>query len=146
MRSRRAVSPAASENEVDILDSLYTEDGGRTDAHDGMALDVEDIFGDGAGGGQGYNDDDGDEAFIALTQAASFRKTGNLKSKSAKKGGGFQAMGTSQHPLIPLTNIAYGEGKLTVPRSECQSAASHYPQGLLRTYAYPTKSDPFDYG
>ena len=106
MRSRRAVSPAASENEVDILDSLYTEDGGRTDAHDGMAFDAEDIFGGGARGGQDYDDDDGDEAFIALTQAASFRKTGNLKSKSAKKGGGFQAMGKLICSLFLLIIIA----------------------------------------
>ncbi|KAK8080694.1 ATP-dependent RNA helicase DBP10 [Apiospora hydei] len=103
MRSRRAVSPAASENEVDILDSLYTDDGGRTDAQDGMAFDAEDIF----GGGQGYDDDDGDEAFIALTQAASFRKTGNLKGKSVKKGGGFQAMGLNANLLRAITRKGF---------------------------------------
>jgi len=37
--------------------------------------------------------DDTDEAFIALQQAASFRKTSNLKGRTVKKGGGFQAMG-----------------------------------------------------
>ncbi|KAK8052118.1 hypothetical protein PG993_003503 [Apiospora rasikravindrae] len=107
MRSRRAVSPAASENEVDILDSLYTDDGGRTDAQDGMAFDAEDIFGGGARGGQGYDDDDGDEAFIALTQAASFRKTGNLKGKSVKKGGGFQAMGLNANLLRAITRKGF---------------------------------------
>ncbi|KAK8090946.1 P-loop containing nucleoside triphosphate hydrolase protein [Apiospora phragmitis] len=107
MRSRRAVSPAASENEVDILDSLYTEDGGRTDAHDGMAFDAEDIFGGGARGGQGYDDDDGDEAFIALTQAASFRKSSNLKGKSVKKGGGFQAMGLNANLLRAITRKGF---------------------------------------
>ncbi|KAK7927027.1 ATP-dependent RNA helicase DBP10 [Apiospora marii] len=107
MRSGRAVSPAASENEVDILDSLYTDDGGRVDAQDGMAFDAEDIFGGGARGGPGYEDDDGDEAFIALTQAASFRKTGNLKSKSAKKGGGFQAMGLNANLLRAITRKGF---------------------------------------
>ncbi|KAK7958169.1 hypothetical protein PG996_010391 [Apiospora saccharicola] len=107
MRPRRAVSPAASENEVDILDSLYTDDGGRIDAQDGMAFDAEDIFGGGARGGPGYNDDDGDEAFIALTQAASFRKTGNLKGKSAKKGGGFQSMGLNANLLRAITRKGF---------------------------------------
>lgn len=146
MRSRRAVSPAASENEVDILDSLYTDDGGRIDAQDGMAFDAEDIFGGAARGGQNYDDDDGDEAFIALTQAASFRKTGNLKGKSAKKGGGFQSMGESLPSLNLLIIIACWGETLTVTRPECQSPASYHPQGFLRTHAYPTKSDPFDYG
>ncbi|KAK8868606.1 ATP-dependent RNA helicase DBP10 [Apiospora arundinis] len=107
MRSRRAVSPAASENEVDILDSLYTDDGGRIDAQDGMAFDAEDIFGGAARGGQNYDDDDGDEAFIALTQAASFRKTGNLKGKSAKKGGGFQSMGLNANLLRAITRKGF---------------------------------------
>jgi ATP-dependent RNA helicase DDX54/DBP10 len=39
------------------------------------------------------SDGDGDEAFIAAQQAASNRKSSNLKGKSVKKGGGFQAMG-----------------------------------------------------
>lgn len=142
MRSRRAVSPAVSENEVDILDSIYTDDGGRIDAQDGMAFDAEDIFGGGARGGPGYDDDDdGDEAFIALTQAASFRKTGNLKSKSAKKGGGFQSMGKPTFRFMLRLSSAMRDEKLTVTRPECQSATSHHPQRFLRTYAYPTKSD-----
>ncbi|KAI9705405.1 MAG: ATP-dependent RNA helicase dbp10 [Candelina mexicana] len=36
---------------------------------------------------------DGDEAYIATKQAASNRKASNLKGRSVKKGGGFQAMG-----------------------------------------------------
>lgn len=85
--SRRAASPAASENEVDIFDSLYTEDAkfGQQNADEGFDfLD---------GGNEG--DDDGDEAYIALKQAASFRKSTNLKGNTVRKGGGFQAMGRS---------------------------------------------------
>jgi ATP-dependent RNA helicase DDX54/DBP10 len=93
---RRAVSPAHSEAEVDILGSLFTDatDDGKTDfqashAKDGFGFDAGGILDD-----DGDNDDaDGDEAFIALKQAASFRKNSNVKGKSVKKGGGFQAMG-----------------------------------------------------
>ena len=88
---KRAVSPAASEPELDIFDSLYpAEDGDRR--HSGTPgdnVDLDDIL-DGAEGA-----DDGDEAFIALKQAASYRKSANLKGRTVKKGGGFQAMGTA---------------------------------------------------
>lgn len=86
----RAASPTPSENEVDISASLFTS--GRVSTKKSKNNDKQDddlgfdFLDDG--------DDDGDEAFIALKQAASFRKTGNLKGKSVKKGGGFQAMGS----------------------------------------------------
>lgn len=92
---RRAASPAPSEGEVDIADSLFAtnasdngSDGGQETG--GFDFDMDGIM-NGNEGGQ--DDDDGDEAFIALQQAASFRKASNLKGKSVKKGGGFQAMG-----------------------------------------------------
>ena len=94
----RAVSPAASENEVDILGSLFTDDSaiangknGADAARDGFGFDAGEFL-DAPGG----EEDDGDEAFIALKQAASFRKASNLKGKTVKKGGGFQAMGSSK--------------------------------------------------
>lgn len=94
MPSRRAASPAASEPELDILDSLYPgegENGGQSFGADGGdGLDFDGFLNAGAGGGDG---DDGDEAFIALQQAASYRKASNLKGRTVKKGGGFQAMG-----------------------------------------------------
>lgn len=94
----RLPSPTPSENEVDILGSLFTDD---TDTkprkqNKGQADNAEDFDFDGllnTGGDDGADDDGGDEAFIALQQAASFRKASNLKGKSVKKGGGFQAMG-----------------------------------------------------
>lgn len=88
----RAASPALSENEVDIGASLFTDDvdqsrPGKTADQDGFGFDAEGLFDE---GGEGADDD---EAFIALQQAASFRKGSNIKGKSVKKGGGFQAMG-----------------------------------------------------
>lgn len=90
----RTASPAVSENEFDITKSLFRGDpangdddfpaslanGGLLDA--GGILDL----------GLESNGDD-DDAFIAAQQAASNRKASNLKGKSVKKGGGFQAMG-----------------------------------------------------
>lgn len=86
----RAASPALSEQEVDIFDSLYPGDGGNEGFEGGAAgdFDVDDIL-----NGPDAGNDDGDEAFIALKQAASFRKSTNLKGRTVKKGGGFQAMG-----------------------------------------------------
>lgn len=91
MPPRRAASPATSEQELDILDSLYPGDDGNGDqTHSaGHQVDFDDILDDAQGG------DDGDEAFIALQQAASYRKNTNLKGRTVKKGGGFQAMGTN---------------------------------------------------
>ena len=88
----RAISPTVSENEVDIGASLFTDDvvqtkPTKTTDQDGFSFDADGLFNEGEEGA------DDDEAFIALQQAASFRKSSNLKGKSVKKGGGFQAMG-----------------------------------------------------
>lgn len=99
----RAVSPAVSENEVDILGSLFADDSGLANGGKietggpqyGFGFDAGELLD--AQDGEG---DDGDEAFIALKQAASFRKAGNLKGKTVKKGGGFQAMGSSTRGYI----------------------------------------------
>lgn len=93
---RRAVSPARSEAEVDILGALFND--GADDANgDSQAGNAQTGFGFDAGGILDADDDaDGDEAFIALKQAASFRKNTNVKGNSVKKGGGFQAMGMSR--------------------------------------------------
>ena len=97
----RAVSPAASENEVDILGSLFTDDSAIANGKHGADGGSRGGFDFGFDAGelleaQDGEDDDGDEAFIALKQAASFRKASNLKGKTVKKGGGFQAMGASR--------------------------------------------------
>lgn len=136
----RAVSPAASENEVDISGSLFTDDAGFGNAKNGAAFDVNDIFGEAAQDGEG---DDDDEAFIALKQAASFRKSSNLKGKTVKKGGGFQAMGMSFLP--PCLLLFAGLMLMLLPaRSQCQPPARYYPEGLLRSHADSAKGDPPD--
>lgn len=94
---RRAASPAPSDAEADIFDSLYTEEIETSKPNQAA---VEEGF-DFLDAGQDGDEDDGDEAFIALKQAASYRKTSQMKSKSAKKsGGGFQSMGMTQTPFL----------------------------------------------
>lgn len=83
----RAASPAVSENEFDITNSLFKDDVENTTVDLGI-LDAGGILDLGQ-----LSDDDGDEAFIAGQQAASNRKASNLKGRTVKKGGGFQAMG-----------------------------------------------------
>lgn len=92
----RAASPTASENEFDITKSLFNDDSDGEDfaiakaGKDGETLDAGGILDLSL-----ESDGEGDEAFIAGQQAASNRKATNVKGKSVKKGGGFQAMGTS---------------------------------------------------
>ncbi|KAH8680871.1 DEAD/DEAH box helicase [Xylariales sp. PMI_506] len=106
---RRAASPAVSENEVDILGSLFTDDADTSAkfetsaARDGFSFDAGGIL----DADDGSDDGDGDEAFIALKQAASFRKSTNVKGKSVKKGGGFQAMGLNANLLRAITRKGF---------------------------------------
>lgn len=131
----RGVSPTPSDAEVDILGSIYPGD----DADDGqnaMSLDAD--FGDliNAPGGDG---DDGDEAFIALQQAASYRKASNLKGRTVKKGGGFQAMGM----FLRLTTCAVPHTITdTVARPQRQPPQGHHTKGILRPYPDSAKDDP----
>ncbi|KAI0132482.1 ATP-dependent RNA helicase DBP10 [Xylariales sp. AK1849] len=107
---RRAISPAVSENEIDILGSLFTDGAGHGDGHFATG-GAKDGFGFDAGGildaEDGSDDGEGDEAFIALKQAASFRKNTNLKGKTVKKGGGFQAMGLNANLLRAITRKGF---------------------------------------
>ena len=90
----RAPSPVASENDFDISKSLFKDDEAVEDDSTYVArknpetLDAGGILDLGL---ESEGEDDG--AFIAAQQAASNRKASNLKGKSVKKGGGFQAMG-----------------------------------------------------
>ncbi|KID92141.1 ATP-dependent RNA helicase dbp10 [Metarhizium guizhouense ARSEF 977] len=101
---RRAASPAASEPELDILDSLYPgedADGNQNFPAD-RDVDFDDILNDPEGA-----EDGGDEAFIALQQAASYRKASNLKGRTVKKGGGFQAMGLNSNLLKAIARKGF---------------------------------------
>jgi ATP-dependent RNA helicase DDX54/DBP10 len=99
-RSRRAPSPAFSENEVDIAGSLFANDADSDNEVDVQAKKQPDDldFGDllNAGG----SDDDGDADFIAKHQRSSNRKASGVSGKAARKSGGFQAMGECQLSLV----------------------------------------------
>ncbi|ROW16586.1 hypothetical protein VPNG_01673 [Cytospora leucostoma] len=95
----RAVSPARSDAGVDIFDSIYTDDaykGNRATANQGFDF-LNDV------------DEDGDEAFIALKQAASYRKTTNLKGKTGQKSGGFQSMGLNAKLLGAILKKGFSQ-------------------------------------
>lgn len=91
---RRAASPAASENEFDITKTFFDDDDvfETTTTQNPTDLDANGIFDLGS-------ESDGDGDFIKAHQAASNRKAANVKGKSVKKGGGFQAMGI-QHLML----------------------------------------------
>ncbi|KIW64717.1 hypothetical protein PV04_09632 [Phialophora macrospora] len=98
--SFRSGSPTRSENEFDIGSALYGGDDG--------------LSGDRNGQLQGHDldvmaDDSGldDEAIIAAQQAASNRKGTNLKGRTVKKGGGFQAMGLNANLLKAITRKGF---------------------------------------
>lgn len=100
---RRAASPAPSDAEADIFDSLYTEDIDSAKPTTKAAEEGFDFLD--VGGQDGADEDDDDEAFIALKQAASYRKTSQMKSKSAKKsGGGFQTMGMKRQRSLAFSD------------------------------------------
>ncbi|KAF2691284.1 DEAD-domain-containing protein [Lentithecium fluviatile CBS 122367] len=94
----RASSPALSENDFDIGSALFGDENAEEkelSADLGVDLDIGDENGS------------DDEAFIAATQAASNRKASNLKGKTVKKGGGFQAMGLNATLLKSITKMGY---------------------------------------
>ncbi|KAI8679773.1 ATP-dependent RNA helicase DBP10 [Fusarium keratoplasticum] len=103
---RRGASPTPSEGEVDILGSLYPGDGDGDNGTNGNDAGLDLDF-DGLLNGPEPGNDDGDEAFIALQQAASFRKASNLKGRTVKKGGGFQAMGLNSNLLKAITRKGF---------------------------------------
>ena len=100
----RATSPTPSEGEVDIFDSLYPGDDGENQRNQTQDVDFGGIL---DGPAEGADDADGDEAFIALQQAASYRKASNLKGRTVKKGGGFQAMGLNANLLKAITRKGF---------------------------------------
>lgn len=93
----RAASPACSENEFDISKALFQNDSdsGKESWEQIKSKPkpkpkpIENL--DMLGGGDSEDDDD-DEAFIAAQQQSANRKASNLKGRTVKKGGGFQAI------------------------------------------------------
>ncbi|CEI40251.1 ATP-dependent RNA helicase DBP10 [Fusarium venenatum] len=100
---QRGASPTPSEGEIDIFGSLYPGEGDNATGKNGS----DDFDFDGLLNGPEPGNDDTDEAFIALQQAASFRKATNLKGRTVKKGGGFQAMGLNSNLLKAITRKGF---------------------------------------
>ena len=102
---QRAPSPPVSESGLDIAGALvatgldpFAEDGTGPNPEglaDGLIPDVN----------VGGESDDYD--FIALAQASSNRKSFNVKGRSVKKGGGFQAMGLNINLLKAITRKGF---------------------------------------
>ena len=85
----RALSPAQSENEFDISTALFAK---SVDSDAEEPSKTGDVVPEATEITVDWSDDD-DEAIIAEHQAASNRKATNLKGRTVKKGGGFQALG-----------------------------------------------------
>ncbi|OAP62618.1 hypothetical protein AYL99_01845 [Fonsecaea erecta] len=100
----RSGSPARSENDFDIGSALF-----------GGAFGTEHQIPDRQNGGLQGDDLDvmaedsevDEEAIIAAQQAASNRKAANLKGRTVKKGGGFQAMGLNANLLKAITRKGF---------------------------------------
>ena len=107
----RLPSPAPSENEVDIAGSLFQVENPAGSSDEGNAEgnfpDLEDSGSDDAG-------------FIADSLHAANRKASNLKGKSVRKGGGFQAMGLNANLLKAITRKGFSVPtpiqRKTIPR------------------------------
>ncbi|KAB8078686.1 ATP-dependent RNA helicase dbp10 [Aspergillus leporis] len=107
---RREASPAASENEFDITNALFQNDSEsdndtslKAAKRQRKTAPAQELDFLGAGG----DDDEDDEAFIAERQASANRKGSNLKGRTVKKGGGFQAMGLNSHLLKAITRKGF---------------------------------------
>jgi ATP-dependent RNA helicase DDX54/DBP10 len=105
----RSSSPARSENEFDISNALFANDLPEP-ARDSIVepnkavrlLDngfIPDIMAE--------SSDSDDEAAIARQQSAANRKASNLKGRTVKKGGGFQALGLNANLLKAITRKGY---------------------------------------
>ncbi|KAL8931383.1 MAG: hypothetical protein Q9211_007000, partial [Gyalolechia sp. 1 TL-2023] len=106
----RELSPALSEAGVDISGALFdydahsgAEDGGTQQHPDRKRAML--ALADMPNLGNDSSSDDAD--FIADAQAASNRKASNLRGKSVKKGGGFQAMGLNVNLLKAITRKGF---------------------------------------
>src|ERR1700730_4293771 len=105
----RSSSPARSENEFDISSALFADDVSEpardsivepnkatTLSDNGFIPDI-----------MAESSDLDDEAAIAQQQTSANRKASNLKGRTVKKGGGFQALGLNINLLKAITRKGY---------------------------------------
>jgi len=107
----RKHSPAPSVDEVDISGQLFQDEDNDAEIIDAVApsSNVEESSNAAIPNlleGSDVSEDD-DENFIAAAQAASNRKTANIKGRSVKKGGGFQVMGLNASLLKAITRKGF---------------------------------------
>ncbi|KAL1644679.1 ATP-dependent RNA helicase dbp10 [Diplodia intermedia] len=104
----RDASPALSETEFDISKALLAGDSEdeQVTPKKGRKNVPLDIGAELNIGGEDGGDSD-DDAFIADQLAAANRKSSNLKGRTVKKGGGFQAMGLSANLLKAITRKGF---------------------------------------
>ncbi|KAL8712539.1 MAG: hypothetical protein Q9225_006929 [Loekoesia sp. 1 TL-2023] len=106
----RKLSPAVSEAGVDIADALFRYDA-ESNSENGEPRQHEDRKRAMLAGGDmpdlGNENASDDADFIASAQSASNRMVSNLKGKSVKKGGGFQAMGLNANLLKAITRKGF---------------------------------------
>ncbi|CRG86603.1 hypothetical protein PISL3812_03613 [Talaromyces islandicus] len=105
----RAASPAVSESEFDISKALFKDDA-NSDVEDDWGLSKPKAKPVPAANLNLLDEDDegeDDAAFIAATQAAANRKASNLKGRTVKKGGGFQAMGLNAQLLKAIARKGF---------------------------------------
>lgn len=98
----RAQSPALSENGFDISNALFGGEGSDVDnapaqQETATTNDLNVL----------ESDNDSEDAAISAAQTASNRKASNLKGRTVKKGGGFQAMGLTASLLKAITRKGF---------------------------------------
>jgi ATP-dependent RNA helicase DDX54/DBP10 len=101
----RAASPAPSENAFDITNALVSASESETENSILSKKPTKDLRNVSILAEDGGSS--GDEGFIAGIQAAANRKSSNIKGKSVKKGGGFQAMGLSGNLLKAIAHKGF---------------------------------------
>src|SRR5215471_11062082 len=102
-----AVSPAVSENEFDITAALFQSDDTSDWKQSSKKRKIQQMQNLNMMGGDVDDDGDDDAAFIASQQASANRKASNLKGRTVKKGGGFQAMGLNSHLLKAIARKGF---------------------------------------
>lgn len=103
--SQRTASPARSENGFDLSTALFHDSDGSDLDFAASALPTA-VAGEATEALDRDSDGD-DESFIAGQLAASNRKASNLKGRTVKKGGGFQAFGLNANLLKAIARKGY---------------------------------------
>ncbi|RDW70470.1 ATP-dependent RNA helicase DBP10 [Aspergillus mulundensis] len=109
----RAASPALSENEFDITGALFQNDSDseieqpKPSKRKKAPAAQQNLNLDFLNEANAADSDEDDEAFIAERQTSANRKSANLKGRTVKKGGGFQAMGLNANLLKAITRKGF---------------------------------------